>query len=179
MPEKALNLVLYGKESGITGEELQFDDEQIDGNVYSGEFEGVVNQVKRWFATSTSEAIQRWAEAFMQLTTCKTCEGTRLRKESLWFKVDEKNIAELSNKDLVQLVQWFDGIENRLSHKQNIIAKEIIKRNPGTIAISVRCRTYLSDVEQADKDTEWRRVATDPFGDTNRVTIAGHYLCVG
>jgi excinuclease ABC subunit A len=127
LPEKALNLVLYGKENGITGEELQFDDEQIDGNVYSGEFEGVVNQVKRWFATSTSEAIQRWAEAFMQLTTCKTCNGARLKKESLWFKVDEKNIAELSNKDLVQLIQWFDGIESRLSSKQNVIAKEIIK----------------------------------------------------
>jgi excinuclease ABC subunit A len=127
LPEKALNLVLYGKEEGITGEELQFDDEQIDGNVYSGEFEGVVNQVKRWFATSTSEAIQRWAEAFMELTTCNTCGGTRLKKESLWFKVDEKNIAELSNKDLVQLQQWFEGIESRLSNKQNIIAKEIIK----------------------------------------------------
>jgi excinuclease ABC subunit A len=63
----------------------------------------------------------------MQLTTCKTCNGTRLKKESLWFKVDEKNIAELSNKDLVQLIQWFDGIESRLSSKQNVIAKEIIK----------------------------------------------------
>lgn len=124
---KALNLVLYGKEDGITGDELQFDDEEISGNVYSGEFEGVVNQVKRWFATSTSEAIQRWAEAFMELTTCKTCEGTRLKKESLWFKVDEKNIAELSNKDLVQLMQWFTGIEKRISAKQNIIAREIVK----------------------------------------------------
>ncbi|MGN6400045.1 MAG: excinuclease ABC subunit UvrA [Flavisolibacter sp.] len=127
LPEKALNLVLYGKESGVTGEELQFDDEQIDNNIYEGEFEGVVNQVKRWFATSTSEAIQRWAEGFMELTTCKTCGGTRLKKESLWFKVDEKNIAELSNKDLVQLIEWFDGIEKRLSTRQNVIGKEIIK----------------------------------------------------
>ncbi|MFL5808465.1 MAG: excinuclease ABC subunit UvrA, partial [Flavisolibacter sp.] len=124
---KALNFILYGKEEGITGEDLQYDDESMDGNVYSGEFEGVVNQVKRWFATSTSEAIQRWAEGFMELTTCKTCGGTRLKKESLWFKVDEKNIAELSNKDLVELMQWFEGIENRLSGKQKIIGKEIIK----------------------------------------------------
>src|SRR4029079_12268555 len=74
-----------------------------------------------------SEAIQRWAEAFMQLTTCKTCNGTRLKKESLWFKVDKKNISELSNIDLVQLIKWFDGIENRLSENQKIIAREIIK----------------------------------------------------
>lgn len=124
---KALNLILFGKENEISEEELQFDDEVIDGSVYTGEFEGVVNQVKRWFATSTSEAIQRWAEGFMQLTTCKTCNGTRLKKESLWFKVDNKNIAELSNMDLVQLIKWFDGIEKRLNDSQRIIAREIIK----------------------------------------------------
>ena len=124
---KALNLILYGKEDSIAHEDLQFDDEAIDGNIYSGEFEGVVNQVKRWFATSTSEAIQRWAEGFMELTTCKTCNGTRLKKESLWFKLDNKNIAELSNLDLVQLMKWFDQIENRLNGNQKIIAKEIVK----------------------------------------------------
>jgi excinuclease ABC subunit A len=124
---KALNLILYGKEEDVAAEELQFDDEAIDNNVYSGEFEGVVNQVKRWFATSTSEAIQRWAEGFMELTTCKTCNGTRLKKESLWFKVDNKNIAELSNIDLVHLIKWFDGIEKRLSDNQRIIGREIIK----------------------------------------------------
>ena len=127
LPEKALNLILYGKESGVSEDELQFDDEAIDGSVYTGEFEGVVNQVKRWFATSTSEAIQRWAEGFMQLTTCKTCNGTRLKKESLWFKVDKKSIAELSTMDLVQLIKWFDGIESRLNESQKIIAREIIK----------------------------------------------------
>jgi excinuclease ABC subunit A len=127
LPPKALNIILYGKEEGATADELQFDDEAIDGNMYSGDFEGVVNQVKRWFATSTSEAIQRWAEGFMQLTTCKTCNGTRLKKESLWFKVDYKNIAELSNIDLVELIKWFGGIEKRLNDNQRIIAREIIK----------------------------------------------------
>ncbi|MGZ8536639.1 MAG: excinuclease ABC subunit UvrA [Flavisolibacter sp.] len=127
LPPKALNFILYGKEEDITSEELQYDDEAIDGNVYSGEFEGVVNQVKRWFATSTSEAIQRWAEGFMELTTCKTCHGTRLKKESLWFKFNEKNIAELSNIDLVQLAEWFEKIETKLSERQKIIGREIIK----------------------------------------------------
>jgi excinuclease ABC subunit A len=126
LPQKALNLVLYGKENGLTGEELKFDDEQ-DLTNYSNDFEGVVNQVKRWFATSTSEAIQRWAEGFMQLTTCSTCNGTRLKKESLWFKVSEKNIAELSEMDLVELMKWFEGIEKRLTDKQKVIGREIIK----------------------------------------------------
>jgi excinuclease ABC subunit A len=127
LPEKALNLVLYGKEEGITGDELHFDDEEISEGTYSGEFEGVVNQVKRWFATSTSEAVQRWAEAFMELTTCPTCNGTRLKKESLWFKVDEKNIAELSQLDLVQLAGWFKNIESRMNEKQNVISRELNK----------------------------------------------------
>lgn len=126
LPQKALNLVLYGKENGVTGDELKFDDEQ-DLTNHSNDFEGVINQVKRWFATSTSEAIQRWAEGFMQLTTCSTCNGTRLKKESLWFKVDEKNIAELSELDLVELMKWFGGIEKRLSEKQKVIGREIIK----------------------------------------------------
>jgi excinuclease ABC subunit A len=127
LSEKTLNIILYGREEGGGTEDLQFDDEQLEANVYSGEFEGVINQVKRWFATSTSEAIQRWAEGFMELTTCKTCDGTRLKKESLWFKVDEKNISELSQMDLVQLMEEFSEIETRLSEKQRVIGKEIIK----------------------------------------------------
>jgi excinuclease ABC subunit A len=127
LPEKGLNYILFGKEEAEVAEELHFDDEQINGNIYEGEFEGVVNQVKRWFATTTSEAIQRWAEDFMKLTVCNSCEGSRLKKESLWFKVDEKNIAELSNMDLVRLQDWFRDIEERLDKKQQVIGKEIIK----------------------------------------------------
>jgi excinuclease ABC subunit A len=127
LPEKSLNLILYGKEENVSSEELQFDDEQLNETIYSGEFEGVVNQVKRWFATTTSEAIQRWAEGFMELTTCQTCNGSRLQKESLWFKIDEKNIADLSEMDLVELYDWFNEIENRLNKKQKIIAKELVK----------------------------------------------------
>lgn len=126
LPEGSLNLILFGKEEGVTDEELQFNDEAL-GEAPAGDFEGVVNQVKRWFATSTSEAIQRWAEGFMQLTTCQSCNGARLKKESLWFKVDEKNIAELSELDLVQLMEWFTGIEERLTKTQKIIAKELVK----------------------------------------------------
>ncbi len=63
----------------------------------------------------------------MELTTCETCGGTRLRKESLWFRVGEKNIAELSAMNLNRLADWFSGVEKKLSAKQNIIAKDILK----------------------------------------------------
>ncbi|RYY59878.1 MAG: excinuclease ABC subunit UvrA, partial [Chitinophagaceae bacterium] len=126
LPEKALNLLLYGKAEADASSELQFSDDEY-GEAYDGDYEGVVNQVKRWFATSTSEAIQRWAEGFMQLTTCTACGGTRLRKESLWFKVDEKNISELSSMDLSELSGWFTGIEPRLNAQQRVIAAELVK----------------------------------------------------
>jgi len=61
------------------------------------------------------------------LKTCIACNGKRLRKESLWFKVDDKNIAELSDWDLDKLLLWFSGIEQRLNNRQNVIAKDILK----------------------------------------------------
>jgi excinuclease ABC subunit A len=63
----------------------------------------------------------------MELRNCPTCNGARLKKESLWFKVDEKNIAELGNMNLDKLYNWFNGAEKRLSNKQNAIAKDILK----------------------------------------------------
>jgi excinuclease ABC subunit A len=75
----------------------------------------------------TSESLREWTEKFMELKTCPSCEGARLRKESLWFKIDEKNISELGEKNLDKLMFWFKGIEDRLSNKQNAIAKDVLK----------------------------------------------------
>ncbi|MGV3529254.1 MAG: excinuclease ABC subunit UvrA [Flavisolibacter sp.] len=164
LPEKVLNMLLYGKEVANVDEELQFNDEETDGHIYEGEFEGVVTAVKRWFATSGSEAVQRWAEDFMQLTTCATCNGTRLKKESLWFKVDEKNIAELSMLDLDQLQNWFDDIEERLNAKQKLIAKEIVKE--------IRDRlSFLLDVG-LNYLTLYRPTRTLSGGESQRIRLA-------
>src|SRR5690606_27399096 len=76
---------------------------------------------------TTSEAIRSWAESYMQLNTCPECEGARLKKESLWFWLDDKSIAELANLSLQELANWFDGLEGRLNKKQNLIAKDILK----------------------------------------------------
>ncbi|WP_242696478.1 excinuclease ABC subunit UvrA [Longitalea luteola] len=127
MPKKALNLVLYGNEAGDHEEVLDFDAINPEANIYTEEFEGVVPQLKRWFAASSSDSIRQWTEQFMELKTCTACGGARLKKESLWFKVDEKNIAELSELNLDKLMQWFKGIEKRLSTKQNTIAKDVLK----------------------------------------------------
>jgi excinuclease ABC subunit A len=126
IPEKQLNILLYGNEQGVityVNEEADTYHEQIVQHNY----EGIVNMVLRWFNETTSEAIRDWAESYMQLNTCPECNGARLKKESLWFKVDNTNIAELSAKSLQNLSDWFIGIEGRLSEKQNVIAKDILK----------------------------------------------------
>jgi len=127
MPKKALNLVLYGNEAGDSIDVDFSEESSSDTQVYTTEYEGLVNALKRWFAGGTSDSLREWVEKFMELKTCDTCHGARLRKESLYFRVGEKNIAELSNMNLNKLVDWFSGLEKKLNNKQNIIAKDILK----------------------------------------------------
>ncbi|HTI89259.1 MAG TPA: excinuclease ABC subunit UvrA [Puia sp.] len=127
MPKKALNLVLYGTEAGETSLDLDYDENAAPGQIYAAEYEGIINALKRWFSGGTTDSLREWVEKFMELRTCETCGGARLRKESLWFKVGEKNIAELSAMNLNRLVDWFGGVEKKLNNKQNIIAKDILK----------------------------------------------------
>ena len=126
LPVRSLNIILYGNETGPSEVDLDFQDVE-PGQAYTTEYEGLIPQLKRWFAGGTSDAVREWVEQFMELKTCTTCNGARLRVESLWFKVAEKNIAELSGLNLDKLVKWFESVEERLSAKQNIIAKDILK----------------------------------------------------
>ena len=124
LPEKAINFLLWGNEEG-TEEERDYSQPY---DMYSGEFEGIIPMLNRWFNSSTStDNMREWVEKFMELKTCPTCLGTRLKKESVWFRVDNQNISQLSDRDLDKLFEWFKGVEKRLNNKQNIIAKDIIK----------------------------------------------------
>ncbi|MBS1935325.1 MAG: excinuclease ABC subunit UvrA, partial [Bacteroidetes bacterium] len=127
LPEAQLNLLLYGDGNATKSFDINGEDETIP-NAYTGSYEGIIPMLKRWFSsTYSTEALRDWVEKYMELKTCETCGGKRLKKESLWFKVDEKNIAELSEMNLDKLIRWFDGIEKRLSNKQATIAKDILK----------------------------------------------------
>ncbi len=144
LPPKSLNILLYGKEEVNGDDTVDFDlnetiisenpdsyrDEETDGAkaYYTTGYEGIINMLKRWFsASTTSEGMRAWVEKYFQLKTCTTCNGKRLRKESLWFKIDGRDIAELSELNLDKLIVWFDDIEDRLSNRQNQIAKDILK----------------------------------------------------
>ncbi len=128
IPDEALNYILYGDaEESVFEEDDNLVIEDYDDRWYTLSKGGLMGLLKRCFRLTTSEAIRSWAEGYMEQHTCPSCNGTRLRKESLWFKIDGKNIGELSKLDLSDLQQWFTGLDERLNERQNLIAKELLK----------------------------------------------------
>ncbi len=145
LPEDHLNLLLYGDKNINASLEVNTDDETVP-NEYTGSYEGIIPMLKRWFASSYStEALRDWVQKYMTLKTCPSCNGARLKKESLWFLIDRKNVSELSEMNLDKLYAWFDGIELRLNNKQRTIAKDVIKeiRERLTFLLNVGL-TYLT-----------------------------------
>jgi excinuclease ABC subunit A len=94
---------------------------------YKIDFEGISNFIKNQYDNSDSASIKRWAKEFMDENDCPECEGTRLRKESLYFKLNGKNIGELVQMDIAELSEWFADLDNHLSEKQKVIAVEVVK----------------------------------------------------
>lgn len=123
IPQEAMDMILYGgnekfsvvsKVMGITKD-------------YKIDFEGISNFIKNQYDNSDSTSIKRWAKEFMDENDCAACEGTRLRKESLYFKLNGKNIGELVQMDIAELSEWFANLDQHLSEKQKVIAVEVVK----------------------------------------------------
>ena len=119
--EVAINILLHGSEELFT---VKSDTSE---NGYSTSFDGIATHISKQAEEDPSPAMLRWVEGFTNKINCSVCEGTRLKKEALYFKIDGKNIAELSEMDINILNDWFKGIEKRLSKSQNVIAKEVLK----------------------------------------------------
>jgi excinuclease ABC subunit A len=113
--EELLKLILYGNE-----------DMELPGDDTNLRFEGVINFLSRHSEESTA-GIQRWANTFMYKKPCDACNGFRLRKEALQFKIGELHIGQIASMDLKELALWTGNIEAHLSNEQNIIAHEIVK----------------------------------------------------
>lgn len=125
LTEEQLNLMLYAnKEAEITYRQSEGSNySYLEGSTY----EGVLNMLLRWFHESPSDHIRDWAEQFMQLSACPACNGARLKPESLAYKINERNISELAEMPLNGLLEWFDGVEKKLTRKEQTIAKDILK----------------------------------------------------
>lgn len=113
--EELLKLIFYGNEDM----ELLSEDTNL-------RFEGIINFLSRHSEESTA-GIQRWANTFMYKKPCDSCNGFRLRKEALQFKIGDLHIGQIGSMDLKELALWLENIETYLSNEQNIIAHEIVK----------------------------------------------------
>ena len=123
IPKEAKEMIMYGG-----NEKFSVDSKTLGiTRNYKIDFEGVANFIENQYKTADSTSLKRWAKDYMDKVECDECGGSRLRKESLFFKINHKNIAELANKDIVELANWFQELESNLSEKQLKISEEIIK----------------------------------------------------
>jgi excinuclease ABC subunit A len=121
IPKEVLNVLLYGDEEPVGVPSVKYP-----GTEWSTRFEGIINFLEKQ-RDEGSEAMKKWAQDFTIIKKCPECQGARLKKESLHFKLDGKNIAELSLLGIDELRKWFVGLEERLDAKQRIIATEVLK----------------------------------------------------
>ncbi|MCB0375060.1 MAG: excinuclease ABC subunit UvrA, partial [Sinomicrobium sp.] len=135
IPAEALQIILYGgnERFSISSKTLGIT------RSYDLDFEGIVCFVENQFQDSNANSIKRWAKGFMDKVTCAECHGSRLKKESLYFKLHHKSIAELSAMDITDLADFFKTLPQHLDPKQFKIAEEILKE------INARIR-FLLDV---------------------------------
>jgi excinuclease ABC subunit A len=135
IPKEALQIILHGGNEKFSVESKNLG---VTRN-YKIDFEGIIAFINSQYNENSSSAIKRWAKEYMNHNDCSSCNGSRLKKESLHFKVNNKNISELAKMDVVDLSLWINDLENHLVEKQKKIASEVIKE------ISTRLQ-FLLDV---------------------------------
>lgn len=123
IPTEAIDVILYGGKEKF---DVKMEAMGIT-RTYEIDFEGIVNFIENQHKESDSTSIKRWASNYMNEVTCSVCDGNRLKKESLYFKIDAKNISEIAQLDIDELAEWIANLSSKLSPKQLIIGEEIIK----------------------------------------------------
>ena len=160
LPEEAMNEILYGTLGNV-----RIDKELIHASSdYFLSFDGVVKYLKNLIENDDSATVQKWADQFMAVTECPECQGRRLNREALSYRIWDKNISELAKMDIGELRQWLDEAQNHLDSKQSQIANEILKE--------MRTRLdFLIDVG-LDYLSLDRQSATLSGGESQRIRLA-------
>lgn len=156
LSEEAVNVILYGSDElfKITTE----------GGTYDTTFEGIATFITRQAEDDPSPGMLRWAQGFTNKKDCPTCSGTRLKKESLYFKIADKNISELAEMDISVLQNWFKDVEKKLTKNQNAIAIEVLKE--------IRARIQFLMEVGLDYVTLNRSSKTLSGGEAQRIRLA-------
>ena len=159
IPEEAMDEIMNG-----TDERLQIKNDSLGSSNYFLSYEGVAKYILMQQESEASASAQKWAGQFIKMATCPECNGWRLNKEALSYRIAGKNIAELSAMDISELSEWPAGIEEKLDPKQLRIATEILKE------IRPRLR-FLLDVG-LDYLSMNRGSATLSGGESQRIRLA-------
>lgn len=122
LSEDNLNRVLYG-----SPELLHVQREYSGLSPMKMTFEGVVSFISSMNTDSMPASLRKWVSQFVNMIPCPHCHGARLRKESLHFRLDGKNIAELATMDIAELAEWIKALPKKLTKSQNMIAAEILR----------------------------------------------------
>ncbi|MCX6286584.1 MAG: excinuclease ABC subunit UvrA [Bacteroidetes bacterium] len=123
IPEQAINTILYGSDEVIRVK----NDYLGITSTYSLNFEGIVSFINSQTAETAPAGIMKWVSSFMNKMPCPECQGSRLKKESLQFRINGKNIAELAGMDMISLEGWMGSINGPLDERQRVIAYEIVR----------------------------------------------------
>ena len=123
IPEKALHCILYGSEEPL---KLQNTPLGATSNYFLS-FDGIISHVQNNSTESNGLNGKNQVRHFIRKVTCPHCNGMRLKSEMLYFRINEKNVAELSSREIGTLAHWFADIETKLTNRQNIIARDILK----------------------------------------------------
>lgn len=159
IPEEAIDEIMNG-----TDERLQIKNDSLGTSNYFLSYEGVAKYILMQQESEASASAQKWAGQFIRMATCPECNGQRLNKEALHYKIAGKNIAELSAMDISELYEWLEGVEEQLNPKQRQIAVEILKE--------IRSRLkFLLDVG-LDYLALNRASATLSGGESQRIRLA-------
>ena len=116
----SLQAILYG-----SGEKNEVKTGEKSGLQIS--FDGIITQINKSYEVNNSEPLRRWAEEYMTETCCNDCQGYRLKKEALWFRLDDKHIGHLAEMGLDELRLWLNSLPEKLTPSQQTISREIIK----------------------------------------------------
>jgi len=123
IPEKGKQAILYGIK-----DQLKVKNNQIGvTQKYVIDFEGIINFIENEYTHNKSTRIIRWAQEFLQKEECSECKGKKLKKESLYFFINNKNISDISEYDVFELREWCNSINKHIDKKQQDISNEIIK----------------------------------------------------
>ena len=123
IPKKGMNAILFGLK-----DELIVENKTIGVNIdYSISFEGICNFISEQYKNNESTRLKRWASNYFKDVKCDSCNGSRLKKEYLYFKIDNKNINDIVHFEIKDLLKWINELPKKLNKKQLIISKELIK----------------------------------------------------